>query len=436
MDTGVGDSDSIDALNYARELQERQLFEQAIPYYEHFLGTGDGDAELRLLALHHLASCYYMSGNLDMEWQCTLRSLEIDIPRPEFICRIAERFLGRSMFSQAAFWYHLALSIPGTPNSQSIDNSAFRTWLPHKQLGLCYFHLGDYRRSLEHNRQAQVLAPGDIDIRTNIALLESLIHDELAVATATAVPGPVAISFDGHGTHHRIIVIVPYRPDNGHRDQLWAFLRGNYWSHLPFPVVIGHHLDGPFNRSRAVNRAAEGAWDFAIIADSDTWVPGEQLQKACLEAQATGRLTAAFNAVAELSPSCTKRLLDGTLHLTDVSAFSVTTVRRHDLETQSSMLVMPRSVWDRIGGMDERFVGWGGEDNALWKAATVVAGQPARIGGNAFHMWHPPAESKHDGRQYGANLKLWQLYHAARTEEDLRRIAEATSPLTDEPPGT
>ena len=165
----------VDALNYARELEMHREFAQAVPYYEQFLAAGEGDVDVRVFALHKLASCYYMSGQPEKEWECTLRSFEIDIPRPEFSCRVAERFLARNQFSQAAFWYELALSSQGTPSAWSIDNLAFRTWLPHKQLGLCYYQLGDYQRSLQHNREAQSFLPDDPDIRTNIGVLEELL---------------------------------------------------------------------------------------------------------------------------------------------------------------------------------------------------------------------------------------------------------------------
>lgn len=168
---------SIDILNYARELEFHKRFQEAIPYYEQFLAGDGGDVNVRIFALHHLASCYFMSGEPHQEWQCTLRSLDIDVPRPEFSCRIAERFLARNQFAQAAFWYDLALNNQGTPNAWSLDNHAFRTWLPHKQLGLCYFQLGDYARSLHHNREAQGFLPDDPDIATNIGMLERLISD-------------------------------------------------------------------------------------------------------------------------------------------------------------------------------------------------------------------------------------------------------------------
>lgn len=165
-----------DLLNYARELEMNKRYAEAIPYYEQFLATPQQSPDVTVFALHKLASCYYVNGQPEMEWQCTLRSLDVDVPRPEFACRIGERFIARNQFRQAAYWYEVALSDPGGASSTwTIENHAFKTWLPHKQLGLCYYQLGDYQRSLQHNLEAQRYRPDDPDIATNVGVLRDML---------------------------------------------------------------------------------------------------------------------------------------------------------------------------------------------------------------------------------------------------------------------
>ena len=116
-----------------------------------------------------------MLGNLEKEWECTLKSVELDIPRPEFSCRFGERFLKRNQFHQAIFWYELALRDPGNNASKPMEqNYPFKTWLPHKQLGLCYYRVGDYKRALSHNELARQYLPHDPDIEKNIRFLKKL----------------------------------------------------------------------------------------------------------------------------------------------------------------------------------------------------------------------------------------------------------------------
>lgn len=211
-----------------------------------------------------------------------------------------------------------------------------------------------------------------------------------------------------------IVVLVPYRADHGVRDKLWKLTQKAFWEPLGYPVKVGKHVGGPFNRSKAVNDAAHGDWDVAVIADSDTWVPAEQLQAAIRIAHTTGKLTAAFTMVAELTPGCTQTLLACQCLN---APLTVKTVRTKPLETQSSMLVITRHLYDEVGGFDERFQSWGGEDNAFWKACTITAGEPERIPGYAYHLWHPKAPRHH--RLYRANQTLWNRYQQAQTKDDL-----------------
>lgn len=221
----------------------------------------------------------------------------------------------------------------------------------------------------------------------------------------------------------RVVVLVPYRAGGGHRDRLWRHLRDNYWALTTYPLFVGgDDADGPFNRSAAINAAAAAAgdWDAAVIADSDTWVPQDRLAEAVRVALDTGRLVSALTGVAELDARFTADILSGSMTMPGVG---LERVRSGELDTQSSMLVVPRPLWDAIGGFDERFCGWGGEDNAFWRAATILGGAPHRIPGYAYHLWHEPALPAADrgaDNDYRANLTLWNRYRVARNERMLR----------------
>lgn len=216
------------------------------------------------------------------------------------------------------------------------------------------------------------------------------------------------------------VVAVPHKPDFGHRDQLFTHLKDHYWDTIGFEVLVGRNTDDPFNRCAAINTALDTDWQVAVIADGDTWVPQSQLHKAVMIARITKRLVAAFDAVVELDRDTTTGILAGRIPL--AGSFGATKVRTRDIETQSSMLVITRGLWDRVGGMDERFQGWGGEDNAFWHACRLHGGEPHRTPGNAYHLWHPPATGKQGGIQYKRNLNLWGRYHSCSTVEELQQL--------------
>ncbi|MEF3305932.1 tetratricopeptide repeat protein [Paenibacillus sp. GYB003] len=76
----------------------------------------------------------------------------------------------RERFAQAIFWYSLAADYK--PNG---EESVQYSWLPHMQLGLCFFRIGDYERSYRHNRIAHRYIPDDEGIVQNLKLLESIL---------------------------------------------------------------------------------------------------------------------------------------------------------------------------------------------------------------------------------------------------------------------
>lgn len=179
----------LDLFHYARELEQDGQLEKAVEYYRKFVDSGHAQPDAALYALDRLARCHFQLGELDKEWECTLKSLDFDVPQPQFSCRFGERFLNRNQFQQAIFWYELALQDPGNSAEANVsENYPFRTWLPHKQLGLCFYRLGNYQRSLDHNIQARRYVSSDADLDTNIAMLQQLIKDE---AKSQEAPRPI-----------------------------------------------------------------------------------------------------------------------------------------------------------------------------------------------------------------------------------------------------
>jgi hypothetical protein len=143
-------------------------------------------------------------------------------------------------------------------------------------------------------------------------------------------------------------------------------------------------------------------------------VPAAQLEEAVATAHRTGLLTSALSKVVELSRESTDLLLSGAD--ADVTRLKKDRTRTKDDMTQSSVLAVPRSLWDAVGGFDEEFCGWGCEDNAFWLAATVFGGgNPIRVQGSAFHLWHELASKiKLFDPVFRSNF--WRLRHYKKAE--------------------
>lgn len=163
-----------DMLHYAMELHQHQMHQKATEFYLKFMDMENITAEDRIYACSKLADCYYHLGDREKEREFIFESFEYDTPRPEFCCRLGYFFLEKNQFSQAAFWYKVAAELPVPNNRWAVQNQVSRTWLPHMQLGLCYYQLGEYDLSYQHNKIALSYRPNDLSMISNIKLLEEL----------------------------------------------------------------------------------------------------------------------------------------------------------------------------------------------------------------------------------------------------------------------
>lgn len=164
-----------DSLHYAMELHQYRKYQKAVEFYLKAADMANATEEDRIFIWSKLADCYYYLGDRKKEREYIFKSFEYDSPRSELCCRLGYYFLEQKKFPQAVFWYKLALELPRPDNQWAVQNHASRTWLPHMQLGFCYYQMGDYELSYHHNKTALSYRPDDPGIINNIQLLEELL---------------------------------------------------------------------------------------------------------------------------------------------------------------------------------------------------------------------------------------------------------------------
>lgn len=219
-------------------------------------------------------------------------------------------------------------------------------------------------------------------------------------------------------------IVVPRLADGGERDRLWEYCRRHWEAELPaLEIFEGHHEGaGPFNRSAAINRAAEGEWDFAVILDSDTILDAEQVISGIELAEETGALVLPYKLRNMLSGPGTRAILDG--HIGTWEPW----VTARERNRVSCCVIVPRALWDAVGGFDERFEGWGGEDEAFHAACAAIGGV-RRLPGANWHLHH--SASPHHNTQtplYRQALRLTQRYKEASPDAMRRLLLEERSP--------
>ncbi len=217
----------------------------------------------------------------------------------------------------------------------------------------------------------------------------------------------------------KIRVGIPYRADGGWRDELWDWCRP-FWEHPELEVVEGfQHNDGPFNRAECINRALHGEWDAAVIADADTIISLPRILAAVHWHLTPERLVIPYSERRLLTEDYTRKLLaDAAVSPIDVAPrarFPDASTAERYANFRSGVVVVHRELWNKVGGMDNGFVGWGGEDDAFADACETLGAGPAhRLEGEVWHLWHPPSKPDKTDPLYKANLARYARYRRAR----------------------
>jgi hypothetical protein len=187
----------------------------------------------------------------------------------------------------------------------------------------------------------------------------------------------------------KVAVVVPWRGGDKHRERNWRFVR-EWWAQLGWPVFeVEHPPPDAFNRSWTINEGARRAWpwDILIAADGDV-IEGDpqQIREGVELAHETQKLVIPHTEGHDLSDLGAQHLIDGR------DDWQRHVAKRRPICT-SRIQIYPLSVFERVGGFDERFEGWGHEDVAFWACARTVNGA-VQLPGIAYHLHHQPSLPK------------------------------------------
>jgi hypothetical protein len=148
-------------------------------------------------------------------------------------------------------------------------------------------------------------------------------------------------------------------------------------------MVLADSGHEPFNRSASRNLGVRSAdpGELVVVCDADT-LPDPQGLATAIRRAYDGRLHYPFAVVNYLSEAGTLSVLQG-------NQPSREHIERSIPSAQGGIMVMRASAWLEAGGMDERFIGWGYEDNAWYAKVAKTIGPPIHHAGVAWHLWHP-----------------------------------------------
>ena len=163
----------------------------------------------------------------------------------------------------------------------------------------------------------------------------------------------------------------------------------------------------PFNRSWGRNVGAVRAAPGVICTlDADIVVPPSFLLRGRLAWLCGARAIRPFSGILYLDPESTQRVHDDARGGDGIDCESRRYCGGLHLKSKGGCIWTDRRLYLELGGHDERFEGWGSEDNEFWdrlSAATTIV----RLDGRLLHLYHGrPFETASEAR---GNYMMWHL---------------------------
>lgn len=168
-------------------------------------------------------------------------------------------------------------------------------------------------------------------------------------------------------------------------------------------------------RSATLNAGAAAArGDVLVLHDNDMLIPARYAAEAAARVDEGWKFVDLKRFTFYLWEPDTHAFFESQIVPTDVSATIVQNL-------QGASIIVERNAYDAIGGFDEEFVGWGGEDNDFWDRALAHGGVFAFAYLPLIHLWHAPQKGKLQGVDAPARKRYFELREIP-PEERIRRL--------------
>lgn len=223
------------------------------------------------------------------------------------------------------------------------------------------------------------------------------------------------------GSRAQVSVIIPWKPGCPHREQSLAHVLNWFKQNTPdsWQIILAEHDSDPFNKAQAIRDGFKQSFGRIIVVhDSDLYTPG--LLEAVDHVERKYKWAIPHSVVHRLTENETARTLEG--NLPDLGQ---THEKPYRGVIGGGIVVLRRDLFEQCPP-DNRFTGWGGEDEAWGYALKISANQPAPRGNHPLiHLWHPPQERMN--RTYGSaeSKQLVERYRlAARQRSAMLRLID------------
>lgn len=226
-------------------------------------------------------------------------------------------------------------------------------------------------------------------------------------------------------------VLIPFNGHDLHRNRLYEWVSKFWRSRLDSQFIFAPQMNvDNFSRSGyrnlLFNHLIEAGCDIVVSIDADTFCDPTQIHQAIevIEKDLVD-VVYPFNVYYNLNRETTDKLLD----IDPSEDFSLPSDPAnfgydHEIfHSPGGILVIKSEVFLGVDGYDERFIGWGYEDNAFRRSLELYGASRMELRGLCLHLWHPVGQdSGFNSPNIYHNRDLFVLYNKCQSWNELTNL--------------
>lgn len=216
-----------------------------------------------------------------------------------------------------------------------------------------------------------------------------------------------------------ISILVPFNTDNSSRDRNWKWIQERYKLLMPdAEICIGTSDKTQYCRCQAINNAAKIATrDIFIITDADLIFDIEDIKRA-LDLLPAHKWIIPYSKLIKFNESLTNSILSNPhdIHLSSIPLNNINSELYFDstlpnaYQLVGGIQIIERSSFLQCGGFDERFIGWGREDDAFAHIAKFLFKKITRVDNmTVYHLYHE--RQTPDKKSLDRNTAIFNTYY-------------------------
>lgn len=223
---------------------------------------------------------------------------------------------------------------------------------------------------------------------------------------------------------NQVSALIPYKSDNGWRDQLFYWVKKFYETTMPeVELCIGKTNKELFNRSEGINLAARQATkDIFVIADSDIIFEPKIIRKA-VQMLNQHAWVVPYNRIFDITEADTNKLLEQLPQWPLSKSIEMKDrLKNKAYKPTGGLTVVNRENFIRVKGFDERFEGWGREDDAFRHTINTICGPFKRMSGSIYHLWHPKVGVKGNSNMRNNNQLIARYKQSRGNVKEMEKL--------------